>query len=112
MISDELSHHVRRSALISSDTQVLRYTPVARAFYRATVALVLAVPPLASVVEPSPKVAEKSMVFAVHRSVWLTILLLIAPRLVWRARHPATSEQDGAGRLKQCASPFQRHSAR
>ena len=84
--------------MIPNGSQVLRYTLTAQALHWATVAFVLAVLPLAWVAESLPKGTEKSTVFVLHRSVGLTILLLIAVRLVWRARHPAPTEQDGTGR--------------
>ncbi len=62
-----------------------------------------AVLPLAWVAESLPKGTDKSTVFIVHRSVGLTILLLIVLRLAWRARHPAPPEQDGAGRIMAAA---------
>ncbi len=74
-----------------------RYTRTAQALHWATLAFVLAVLPLAWVAESLPKGNEKSTVFVVHRSVGLTIWALIVCRLLWRARHGAPPEQDGAG---------------
>ena len=87
------------TALAISDMPIVRYTGMAQALHWVTVAFVLAVLPLAWVAEALPRGAEKSTVFVIHRSVGLTILLLIAARLAWRARHPPPPEQDGAGRV-------------
>lgn len=85
--------------MTNGDTQVLRYTLTAQALHWVTAVFVLAVLPLAWVAEALPKGTERSAVFVLHRSVGLTILLLIALRLAWRARHHAPAEQDGAGRV-------------
>lgn len=85
--------------MIKTDTERLWYTLTAQALHWATALFVFSVLPLAWVAEALPKGAEKSTVFVVHRSVGLTILVLIAVRLLWRARHPAPTEQDGTGRV-------------
>ncbi len=85
--------------MISNETQRRRYTLTAQALHWATAGFVFAVLPLGWVAESLPTGAERSTVFVLHRSVGLTILLLIAFRLAWRARHPAPPEQDGTGRV-------------
>ncbi len=84
--------------MIKGDS-TLRYSAPAQALHWATVVLVFTVLPLAWVAESLPTGSEKSIVFVLHRSVGLTILLVILLRLAWRAGHPAPPEQDGAGRV-------------
>ena len=79
------------------DEATFRYTRTAQALHWLTVALVLAVLPLAWVAVSLSKGPEQAMVFVIHRSVGLTILALIVCRLAWRARHHAPPEQDDTG---------------
>lgn len=82
---------------VSPKTVTPRYTVVAQALHWLTAAFVFAVLPLAWVAEALPKGADKSTIFVLHRSVGLTILLLIAARLLWRSRHPAPSQSASEG---------------
>lgn len=66
-----------------------RYNITSQALHWLTSAFVLAVLPLAWIAEALPKGPDKGAVFMLHKSVGITILLLIAFRLFWRARHPA-----------------------
>lgn len=67
-----------------------RYTIVAQAFHWLTAGLMFVVLPLAWVAVNMPKSApEQEAVFTLHKSVGLTILIIVAFRLAWRATHPA-----------------------
>ena len=66
------------------------YTATAQALHWVTAALMFAVLPLAWVMvsmgETDP---NRGLMFTLHKSVGLTILALVAVRLLWRARHHA-----------------------
>ncbi|GJD51139.1 Cytochrome b561 [Methylobacterium crusticola] len=67
-----------------------RYTATAQALHWLTSLLVLAVLPLAWVAVALPRdSAYKGTVFNLHKSVGLTILAIVAIRILWRALHPA-----------------------
>lgn len=83
---------------------IRRYTGVAQGLHWLTLLLLLAVLPLAWVGESLPKGDEKSLIFVIHRSFGLTILLLMLARLAWRSRHPAPALPDGTGALLRIAS--------
>lgn len=66
-----------------------RYTLTAQALHWLTVALILAVLPLAWVVVSMPRDnPDRAWLFVLHRSVGLTILALVIVRLAWRALNP------------------------
>ena len=66
-----------------------RYTATAMALHWITAAFVLAVLPLAWVAISLPRGPDKTLAFDMHKSVGLTILALVAARLLWRRWHPA-----------------------
>lgn len=66
-----------------------RYNPTAQALHWLTSLLVLAVLPLAWVAVSLPPTPAKGTMFTLHKSVGLTILAIVAARIVWRALHPA-----------------------
>jgi cytochrome b561 len=76
-----------------TDTSLIsarRYTPVAQALHWITAVLVFLTIPLAWVMVNMPSTAHISgELFTLHESIGLTILIIVAVRLIWRARHPA-----------------------
>lgn len=74
-----------------------RYTSVAQALHWVTAGLFLAVLPLAWVMVNMPRTEpSREWIYTLHKSVGLTILVLAAVRLAWRARHPAPPLTSGA----------------
>lgn len=72
---------------------VPRYTRTAQALHWLTTALVLAVLPLAWVATSLAKEeAARPVLFQFHKSVGLTILALVAVRILWRTLHPPPPE--------------------
>jgi len=68
---------------------VARYTGTAQILHWLTLALILAVLPLAWVVGSMPRDdPSRAWLFVLHRSFGLTVLVAILFRLVWRASHP------------------------
>jgi cytochrome b561 len=78
------------SAAPLARTKVQRYTAVAQWLHWLTALLVFAVLPIAWVMvwigKDNP---NREMIYTIHKSIGLTILVLAVGRLVWRARHPA-----------------------
>jgi cytochrome b561 len=76
-----------------TDPQTLpiqRYTPLAQALHWVTAALMFAVLPLAWVMTSLPHDDPGAgLLFMLHKSIGVTIFVLVAARLAWRARHPA-----------------------
>ena len=67
-----------------------RYTLTAQALHWVTAILMLSVLPLAWVMMNMPKQSPyRETAYMFHKSIGLTILVLVAFRLGWRARHPA-----------------------
>jgi cytochrome b561 len=86
-----------------------RYTPTAQALHWITVALMFAILPIAWVMVNMPKTApSRDLVFTVHKSIGLTILALVAVRLLWRAAHPAPELPGGMARWEK-TSAFASH---
>ena len=75
-----------------------RYTLTAQALHWLTALLLLAILPLAWVAEAMPPGPGRGYVFTLHKSVGVTILVLAAARLAWRATHPAPALPDGTPR--------------
>jgi cytochrome b561 len=65
-----------------------RYTSFAVLMHWAVAGLVFCQLGLGSYLESLPKGPDRSAYFALHKSVGLTVFLLAALRLVWRATHP------------------------
>ena len=65
-----------------------RYTSLAVLMHWAVAVLVFFQLGLGSYMEGPPKGTDWSAYFALHKSVGLTVFLLAALRLVWRATHP------------------------
>ena len=66
-----------------------RYGHIAQLLHWVVVALIITQFVLASMVEDLPRLsAERLETTALHKSVGLTVLLLAAVRLVWRALSP------------------------
>ena len=67
-----------------------RYTLTAQALHWITATLMFIVLPVAWVMMNMPETApRRSLLFTLHKSIGLTIVMIVAIRLAWRARHPA-----------------------
>ncbi|WP_428377362.1 cytochrome b [Lichenicoccus sp.] len=67
-----------------------RYNPTAQALHWVSALLMFIVIPLAWVMVALPKdAASRETYYMLHKSVGLTILVIVAVRLAWRAAHPA-----------------------
>jgi cytochrome b561 len=67
-----------------------RYTPLAQALHWLTALLVVLTLPIAWVMVNMPSTARLAgRLFTLHESLGITILALVAVRLIWRASHPA-----------------------
>ena len=67
-----------------------RYTATAQALHWVVAALMFAVIPLAWVMVNMARTApSREWMYTLHKSVGMTILMLVAVRLAWRAWHPA-----------------------
>ena len=67
-----------------------RYTATAQALHWVVAALMFTVVPLAWVMVNMPRTApSREWLYTLHKSVGITILMLVAVRLAWRAWHPA-----------------------
>ncbi len=82
-----------RTPRVQIDTQPAaggRYTLTAQALHWITAALMFTVLPLAWVMVNMPRDApSRGLLFTLHKSIGLTIVALVAVRLLWRATHPA-----------------------
>jgi hypothetical protein len=69
-----------------------RYTLTAQALHWITAALMFIVLPIAWVMMNMPETAHmRGLLFTLHKSVGLSIVMLVAIRLTWRVMHPASS---------------------
>ena len=67
-----------------------RYTATAQALHWIVAVLMFVVIPLAWVMVNMPKTApSREWIYTLHKSFGMTILVLVAVRLAWRAIHPA-----------------------
>ncbi len=77
-----------------------RYTGTAQILHWLTLALILAILPLAWVVVSMPRDDPgRAGLFVLHRSFGLTVLVLIVVRLAWRAGHPPPPLPRGSSRV-------------
>ena len=75
-----------------------RYTATAQALHWVAGALMFAVVPLAWVmVIMGHDAPQRSLLFTLHKSIGLTILVLAAARLLWRPRPPAPARPAAGG---------------
>ena len=66
------------------------YTLAAQALHWITAALMFTLLPLAWVMVSMPRTAaNRELIYTLHKSLGLTVLALVAARLIWRAIHPA-----------------------
>jgi cytochrome b561 len=83
----------------------VRYTPVAQALHWITALLVFLTIPLAWVMVNMPSTAHiAGQLFTLHESIGITILMIVAARLIWRARHPAPPLPQGFARWDRLAA--------
>jgi cytochrome b561 len=67
-----------------------RYTLTAQALHWTTAALMFTVLPIAWVMTNMPETAHmRGLLFTLHKSVGLSIVMLVAIRLTWRVMYPA-----------------------
>ncbi|SDR41022.1 cytochrome b561 [Rhizobiales bacterium GAS113] len=66
-----------------------RYTPLAQALHWVTALLAFAILPIAWVMQAMSRGPQREALVTIHRSLGVTILALIAIRMLWRAGHPA-----------------------
>jgi cytochrome b561 len=93
------------SSVNSTTTCSGRYTLTAQALHWITAALMFVVLPIAWVMVNVPKSAEfRDLLFTLHKSVGLTIVLLVAVRIAWRAQHPAPPLEVGLARWEKVAA--------
>ena len=75
---------------ISVTTPPRRYTATAQALHWVVAILMFTVIPLAWVMVNMARTApSREWMYTLHKSVGMTILALVAVRLIWRALHPA-----------------------
>ena len=66
-----------------------RYTLTAQALHWVSAVLMFIVLPLAWVMVNMPRTApDREWLYTLHKSVGLTILVLVMVRIAWRAAHP------------------------
>jgi cytochrome b561 len=66
------------------------YTLAAQALHWITAALMFTLLPLAWVMVNMPRTAaNRELIYTLHKSLGLTVLALVAARLIWRAIYPA-----------------------
>jgi cytochrome b561 len=65
-----------------------RYTAVAQAFHWVIASLIVAQFALAWAAEDLPLSVRKLALFARHKSIGMTVLMLVVLRLLWRRRNP------------------------
>ena len=93
------------SLINSTTTSDGRYTLTAQALHWITAALMFAVLPIAWVMVNMPKSAQfRSLLFTLHKSVGLTIVVLVAVRIAWRAKHPVPPLEVGLARWEKVAA--------
>ena len=82
-----------------------RYTLTAQALHWVTAALMFVVLPIAWVMVNMPKSVQfRGLLFTLHKSVGLTIVVLVAVRIAWRAKHPAPPLEAGLARWEKAAA--------
>lgn len=82
-----------------------RYTPTAQALHWIVAALIFSTLPIAWVMVNMPKSAHAlDWLFTLHESIGITILVLIAVRLAWRASHLPPPLPDGLARFEKIAA--------
>jgi cytochrome b561 len=86
-------------------TAVRRYTATAQALHWVVAVLMFSVVPLAWVMVNLPRTTPwREDLYTLHKSIGLTILTLVAVRLVWRATHPAPKLPGRMARWEQAAA--------
>jgi cytochrome b561 len=93
-------------SLVNSTTTCSgRYTLTAQALHWITAALMFVVLPVAWVMVNVPKSAEfRDLLFTLHKSVGLTIVVLVAFRIGWRGKHPVPPLEVGLTRWEKVAA--------
>jgi cytochrome b561 len=77
-----------------------RYTVTAQALHWVVAALIFLVVPIAWVMVNMEHTAKlRDTLFMLHKSIGITILLLVAVRLAWRAAHPPPPLPGSLGRV-------------
>ena len=81
-----------------------RYTLTAQALHWLTVLLILMILPVAWVMMSLPAGPEQDRMFVFHRSLGVTIFVVVVLRLAWRSTHPAPPSPSGAPRVTELIS--------
>ena len=82
-----------------------RYTLTAQMLHWVTAALILAVFPLAWVMVSMPRSApDREFFYTLHKSVGLTILVLVMVRVAWRAANPPPAPTTRPARIEHALS--------
>jgi len=82
-----------------------QYTLTAQALHWITAVLMFTVLPVAWVMMNMPETAHaRGLLFTLHKSIGLSIVMLVAIRLTWRAMHPAPPLTGGLSRWEKGAA--------
>jgi cytochrome b561 len=73
-----------------SIVRIVSYTLAAQALHWITAALMFTLLPLAGVMVNMPRTTDnRELIYTLHKSLGMTVLALVAARLIWRAIYPA-----------------------
>jgi cytochrome b561 len=82
-----------------------RYTHAAQALHWITAVLMFTLLPLAWVMVNMPRTAaNRELIYTLHKSLGLTVLALVAVRLILRAIHPAPQLPGGLARWERASA--------
>lgn len=81
-----------------------RWGAVSQLFHWVSVALLIAIAAIGLTMESGPNTPDKIRLYALHKSLGLTLLALVMLRLAWRLSHPVPAEVPGI-------SPWMRRTA-
>jgi cytochrome b561 len=93
------------SLVNSTTTSSGHYTLTAQALHWITAVLMFVVLPIAWVMVNMPESAQfRGLLFTLHKSVGLTIVVLVAVRIGWRGKHPVPPLEVGLARWEKVAA--------
>lgn len=72
-----------------------RWGPVSQAFHWLSAALLVAIATVGLVMEDMPNSPDKIGMYALHKSLGLTLLAIVVLRLLWRFMHPVPADMPG-----------------
>jgi cytochrome b561 len=83
----------------------IRYTATAQALHWIVALMIFAVLPLAWVmVNLPPNTHQRDVLVLLHKSIGITVLPVVAARLIWRALHPAPPLPGSLARWERAAA--------